>query len=32
MMLYKNTKIIVRLSDGDTDFYDVVPGVFQEMH
>ena len=23
MMLYKNTKAIVRLTDGDTDFFDI---------
>ena len=27
MMLYKNTKIKVRLSDGDTDFFNIVAGV-----
>ena len=29
MMLYKNKKSIVRSSDGDTDFLDIVAGVFQ---
>ena len=29
MMLYKNSKAIVRLSDGDTDIFDIVTGVLQ---
>ena len=29
MMLYKNTKVKVRSSDGDTDFFDIVAGVLQ---
>ena len=29
-MLYRNTKIKVHLLDGDTDFFDIVAGVFQE--
>ena len=29
MMLYSNTKIKVRLSDGDTDFFDIAAGVLQ---
>ena len=29
MMLYKNTKVKVRFSDGDTDYYDIVTGVLQ---
>ena len=29
MMLYKNTKAIVRSPDGDTDFFDIEPGVLQ---
>ena len=29
MMLYKNTKAIVRSLDGDTDFYDIITGVLQ---
>ena len=29
MMLYKNTKIKVRSPDGDTDYFDIVPGVLQ---
>ena len=29
MMLYKNTKVKVRLPDGDTDFFDIVAGVRQ---
>ena len=29
MMLYKNTKVKVRSSDGDTDFFDMVAGVLQ---
>ena len=28
-MLYKNTKVKVRLPCGDTDFYDIVTGVLQ---
>ena len=27
MMLYKNTETIVRSSDGDTGFFDIVAGV-----
>ena len=27
MMLYGNTKVKVRPSDRDTDFFDIVPGV-----
>ena len=27
MMLYKNTEVIKRSSDGDTDFFDIVSGV-----
>ena len=30
MMLYKNTKVKVRSSDGDTDFFEIVTGVLQE--
>ena len=30
MKLYKTTKSIVRSSDGDTDFFDIVAGVLQE--
>ena len=29
MMLYKNTKVKVRSSDGDTDYFDIVAGVLQ---
>ena len=29
-MPYKSTKSIVRSSDGDTDFFDVIIGVLQE--
>ena len=29
MMLYKNTKAMVRSPDGDTDFFDIVAGVLQ---
>ena len=29
MMLYKNTKVKVYSSDGDTDYFDIVPGVLQ---
>ena len=29
MMLYKNTKVKVRSSDGDTDYLDIVAGVLQ---
>ena len=29
MMLYKNTKVRVRASVGDTDFFDIVAGVLQ---
>ena len=29
MMLYKNTKVKVRSSDGDTYFFDTVSGVLQ---
>ena len=29
MLLYKNTKAIVRSPDGDTDFFDIVAGVLQ---
>ena len=29
MMLYKNTKVKVHSSDGDTDFFDIVAGVLQ---
>ena len=29
MMLYSNTKVKVRLSDGDIDFFDIVAGVLQ---
>ena len=28
-MLFKNTKIKVRLPDGDTDFFDIATGVLQ---
>ena len=28
-MLYKNTKVKVRSSDGDTDYFDIVAGVLQ---
>ena len=27
MMLYRNTKVKVRSSDGDTDYFDIVAGV-----
>ena len=30
MMLYKNTKVKVRSSDGNTDNFDIVAGVLQE--
>ena len=29
MMLYKNTKVIVRSPDADTDFLDIATGVLQ---
>ena len=29
MMLYKNTKTMVRSTDVDTDFFDIVGGVLQ---
>ena len=29
MTLYKNTKVKVRSSDGDTEFFDIVLGVLQ---
>ena len=29
MILYKNTKVIVCLSDGDTDFFDIGSGDLQ---
>ena len=29
MKLYKDTKAMVHLSDGDTDFFDFVTGVLQ---
>ena len=29
MMFYKNTKVMLRPPDSDTDFFDVVAGVFQ---
>ena len=29
MMLYRNTKVKVRSSDGDTDYFDIVTGVLQ---
>ena len=29
MMLYKNTKEMVRLPDGDTNFFDIVTGILQ---
>ena len=29
MTLYKNTKVKVRSSDGDTDYFDIVAGVLQ---
>ena len=29
MMLYKNTKVKVRSSDGDIDYFDIVAGVLQ---
>ena len=29
MMLYRNTKVKVRPSDGDTDYFDIVAGVLQ---
>ena len=29
MMLYKNTKVKVHSSDGDTDFFDIMTGVLQ---
>ena len=30
MMLYKNTKVKVRSSDGDTDYFNIVAGVLQK--
>ena len=30
MMLYKNQKVMVCSPDGNTDFFDIVPGVLQE--
>ena len=30
MMLYRNSKVKVRSSDGDTDYFDIVVGVLQE--
>ena len=29
MILYKDTKAMIRSSDGDSDFFDIVDGVFQ---
>ena len=29
MMPYKNTKAMVRSPDGDSDFFDILPGVLQ---
>ena len=29
MMLYRNTKLKIRSSDGDTDYFDIVVGVLQ---
>ena len=29
MMLYRNTKVKIRSSDGDTDYIDIVTGVLQ---
>ena len=29
MMLYEDAKVIVRLTDGDTDFFDIVTGFLQ---
>ena len=29
MMLYRNTKVKVRSSDGDTDYFDIVADVLQ---
>ena len=29
VILYKNTKAMVHLPDGDTDFFDIVTGVLQ---
>ena len=29
MILYRNTKVIVRSPDGDTDYFDIVAGVLQ---
>ena len=29
MLLYRNTKVKVRSSDGDTDYFDIVAGVLQ---
>ena len=29
MILYRNTKVKVRSSDGDTDYFDIVAGVLQ---
>ena len=29
MMMYKNTKVKVRSSDGDTDYFDIAAGVLQ---
>ena len=30
MMLYRNTKVKVRSSDGNTDYYNIVAGALQE--
>ena len=32
MMLYKNRKAMVRSSDGDTNFFDIVARVLQVLH
>ena len=29
MMLYKNTKLMIRSTDGDTNFFDIVTGILQ---
>ena len=29
-MFYRNMKVVVRSSDGDTEFFDIVAGVLQE--
>ena len=32
MMLYKNTRAMVRSVDGNTSFFGIVSGAFKEMH